>query len=890
MTRGHDADRDLNDELRSYLELLVDEKLRSGLSADDARRAALLEIGGATQVAEAVRDVRPGAWLGEIARDTRYALRGLRRDLAFTVTAALTLAIGIGANMTIFAIVDTVILRTLPVRAPEQLVAIGKPTAIDAHLTGAPRGDVFSLPLYRDLRDRNHVLSGLAASASAGRLDVRAASGAAVENPVGRFVSGNYFDVLGVGSAIGRLLEPGDDVAGAAPVVVISDGYRQRHFGTEPSVVGHTIVVNDVSLTIAGVAAPEFAGEIAERPTDLWLPLGLRPLLYPHDAPVEDRATMWLLLTGRLAPNVTLAQARAGITTLIHDALMANATSSADRERFRRVPTFVGPGARGFSAARSTYAVPLRTLGIAVGLLLLIVCTNVANLLLARAVARGREITLRLALGANPGRIVRQLMTENTLLAVLGCLPSVVFGWWMSHLLVSITSLPSMAATRLDLNFVVFMVGLTSATVLLFGLAPAIRASRADVAIALRTRSPASAFEGMRGRVPIGRLLVPLQVTLSLVLLAGAALLARNLSRLESADAGLDRKHLLVLELDVARRGYTGLRLVNFIDQLSNSLANLPGVRAVSYSQNGLFRGRDGSAVVAIPGFQSHVSEDSVVNYDLVGPDYVHAIGARLVRGRDIAPSDGLHAPNVAVVNDALARFYFHGDAIGKTIYFDAGIPTTIVGIVADVKDHSLVRPNVRRAYAAYVQQLSDSDHPSLFFEIESAADPAAITRSVRDAVGAIDRGVPIAGLSPVSVLMRDSIREARLLTTVSVAFGLVAVLLASIGLYGVMMYSVSRRSAELGVRTALGAERGDLLVLVLVDALRLVAIGAAVGAPLALGAARLLRSQLVGVSPVDPIALSSALVVLTVTALTAALLPAQRASRVSPVVALRSD
>jgi predicted permease len=891
-------DRDLDEELRAYVDLLVAEKIRAGMTADAAQRAALIETGGIAQVKEGVRDVRPGVSLDTLLQDVRYAARSLRRHPALTATAVLTLAIGIGANAAIFTVVDAVLLRPLPppVRAPNELVAVGRTTSVEGHTTGAPRADLYSLPLYRDLRAQTRSLSGLAATGTAGRLDVRIGGTGDYEHPAGRFVSGNYFDVLGVTAARGRLFASMDDdrAAGAAPDAVISDFYWRLRFGAAPNVVGRELHVGDATLRIVGVTPPGFTGEVVERPTDVWLPIGMEPIIAPHAAPIEERGTAWLLFLGRLAPSVTLASATPELTALIRRSLVANAMFAGERDMSRRAVVPITSGAKGLSAVRRAYGPALEELEAGVALLLLIVCTNVGNLLLARAVTRGPEMSLRLALGASRRRLVRQLMTESAMLAAVGGVAGLAFAWWGSRALAAAAAVgrAPIAPTRVDASVVGFTLAVTIVAVVAFGLAPALRTSRVDIASSLRAKGRVSHRPRARGgRVPIGRVLIPLQVTVSLVLLVGATLLARSLLNLDSGDAGLDRDHLLVVDVDAGTRGYAGARFAALTRDIVARLAALPGVRAVSYSQNGLFSGHEATALVAIPGFTGHGPDDSIVHYDFVGTGYMRAIGGTLLRGRDVEASDAAGRPSVAVVNEALEHFYFgRGSAIGKTIFFDTGVPTTIVGVVADVRDHSLTESAPRRAYVPYAQQIADTDRPSLVVEVRAAGDPAALVAPVREAITAVDDDLPLAAIAPLSVTMRASVREQRLVAVLAIGFGVVALALAAIGLYGVMTYAVARRTGEIGLRAALGAGRSDVIWLVLGDGLRLVVVGIALGAPLALVAARSLRGQLYDVPPTDPLSIAIALVVLVASAVFAALLPALRASRVSPAVALAQE
>jgi predicted permease len=528
-----------------------------------------------------------------------------------------------------------------------------------------------------------------------------------------------------------------------------------------------------------------------------------------------------------------------------------------------------------------------------VGLLLLIICANVANILMARAVARTREMSVRLAIGAARGRLVRQLLTESLLLAGLGAGAGLVASHWMSRYLLVLAAdggsvLP--LDTGVGLAALAFTSALGLVAVVAFGLMPALRASRVEVADAMRASGKALTGSGAGQRHPLGRLLIAGQVALSVVLIVGAALLVRSLQHVQRSDTGIDRDRLIIVDVDAGARGYEEARLTTLATELQGRLARLPGVTGASFNENGIFTGTESATNVHVPGFESQQRSDSVSYYDQVGPGFVKATGARLVSGREFTESDREGTSPVVIINSSFATKYF-GDAspVGRSIRLGDSTSAEIIGVVADVKDQSLVGPARRRFYVSYVQHPLGA--PSVLrLMVRAQGDPVRLVAPVRKAIAEVDADLPIRAVDPLARLMRDSLSEERLLATLATVFGVAALLLAAIGLYGVMSYAVSRRAGEIGLRVALGAQRGAVIRMVLQDAMLLVGIGILVGVPLTLGASRIIRSQLHGVGPTDPVAFAVALVVLSLGALTAALLPALRASRVAPVVALRAE
>jgi predicted permease len=906
--RAHLA-REVDDELAFHLEMRTQRLIAAGWTPDAARREALRQFGDIDTVRDDCvvmdeqreRAMHRANVMSELQQDISYAVRTLRRNIGFTTVIVGALALGIGANTAIFTLIDAVVVRSLPVAHPEQLVAVGDPSRVGSMSNGSPRTDVLSYPLFRDLRDQNQIFSGVLASGRTDRLDVRIESGSGeFEHPRGRFVSGNYFSLLGIPAFAGRTFgADADAVAGGSPVATISYGYWTRRFHNDRSVIGRRILVNGIQLAITGVTPPSFSGDIVGSATDIWIPVAMHDALQPNRKSLDDRMTSWLLVLGRLKPGATLSQAEQQVQALMKRSIVANADPQTAKAFLDRGPKyFVSSGAKGFSRVRDTFQTPLFTLMIGVGLLLCIICANVANLLLARAIARGREIAVRLALGASRARLVRQLLTESAILALLGAAVGMVVAWWGSRLLLTVASDGSPMSLNLgaDVTVLVFTLLVSMVAVGLFGVVPALRASRVDVASAMRARSPSlSGSTGSSGeRFSLAKLLIAGQVALSIVLVIGAAMLVRSLRNVQSVDVGLDRDHLVLVDVDIGSRGYRGDRLTNLVHNLRNRVAAIPGVTAVTFSENGIFSGTESSTTVQVPGFSARSPDDTTIAYDVVGPEYIRDIGAKLVAGRDMATSDEAALPRVALVNQSLANFYFPNQtAVGKYLRFNDSVAVQIIGVVSDVRDHDLEGQPLRRAYFSYIH----ADDPknlgapeSLRLEVRTAGDPTALVQPIRRALIAVDASVPIDDVEPLATLMRQSIREERLVARLASAFGAFALLLAAIGLYGVMTYSITRRTAEIGLRVALGAQRGDVVRMVLFDALRLVAFGMVVGLPVALMATRMLRTQLHGVDSADPVSIAVAVAVLVASAVVAVTLPALRASRVSPIVALRAE
>ena len=899
--------RDVDDEIAFHVQSRIDALVASGMPTAEARAAALRQFGDLPTVRDEmlVMDCQHDSaqrrvnLFAELRQDVAFGLRTLRRNALLTALVVGGLALGIGANAAIYALVDAVLVRKLPVPDPDRLIIVGDPRYVDSRGHGTPDAILFSYALWNEVRKNAQSFEHLAAVSDPDRIDARIDEARGeIEHPRGRLVSGDYFAVLGLRAVVGRTLDASTDDPAAPPQATISHDYWTRRFNSDPGVVGRTMFLDGLRVTITGVAPPGFIGEVVGYRTDIWLPLALRDRLHPNAPIFRDRRMMWLLLIGRPKAGLTLEQVRAQFTPVIKAGVAATAASDELAEiKERGITTVFAPGARGLSTVRAPFAAPLVTLMAGVALLLCIVCVNIANLLLARGIARRREMSLRLAIGANRARIVRQLLVESLLLAFLSGIAAVVVAWWGSRLLVTMASEgdPISLAVGPNARVLAFTLGVSVLSVVLFGLVPALRASRVDLASALRSTSR-SVSSGAR----FGTTLIAGQVALSLLLLAGASILTRSLRHTETLPLGFDRDHLMVADLDISTPGYAAERLAGAVHALRDRVGTVPGVAAVSYSMLGIFSGTEWHTDIHVAGFVPRSTKDSSTAADEAGAGYARTIGAHLIAGRDFGAEDEGVAPRTAIVNQSFARFFFNDpsgrNVVGQYARFDDSSVVQIVGVIADVRGRSLDTlespANERRIYIPYLRRSGTTKFAQpgrLRLLVRANGDPGAIAQAVRAAIVETDRNLPIDAIDPVRQLIRISIRDERLVARLATGLGALALLLAAIGLFGVASYSIARRTSEFGVRIALGANRGDIARLAVRDGLRPVVIGILLGVPLAVATVRLLEHHLSGISS-DPFSISTSIVVLLVSATIAVLVPARRAMLIDPTSALRDE
>ena len=824
-------------------------------------------------------------------RDIRHASRSLRKAPGFSAVVILTLGLGIGANTAIFSLMDQVLLRPLPVHDPAALVLLDGPGPFRGRTMNAM---TFSYPMYDDFRDRNEVFSGVLARFP---LPTTIVWRGASERANGELVTGNYFDVLGVRPALGRLFSASDDhTRGAHPVAVLSYGYWQRRFGGDPQVLNQTIIVNGHPLTIVGVSGRGFTGVQVGQAADVMVPLMMKAEMTPTWNDLDNRRSRWLTVMARLKPGISRTQAEAAMNVIyrqINEQEIKEVPGGSEswRQRFVSKHLDVLPGHKGLSDLRQEFSTPLIVLMSMVAVVLLIACANVANLLLARTMARQKEITLRLALGAGRARIMRQQIVESGLLAAAGTIAGLLFAWWTGGLLLS--ALPGDPAARSlsadpDLRIAGFALLAGVLTAIVFGIVPALQATRAGVTSALKEESGTVAGGGRQIR--LRRVLVVAQVALSMVLLAGSGLFARSLYNLKSLDPGFRVDDIFAFSLDPSLSGYSGDRLTGLYRRMQDELTALPGVRSVSMSQIGALTGNNWSMTIRVDGYQAKEGEDLNPSVDGVGPRYFETMGIPLVSGREFTERDAKGAPRVAIINETMARYFFAGtNPIGRRFGFGGGAPTDIeiVGVVKDVRSLELRDQAPRFVYIPYAQ---DEDVTQLTYYVRAAPDGGASGESIRQAVRRLDANLPVFDMKTMALQVDESLFIERMVAALSLAFGALATVLAAIGLYGVMSYAVTRRTREIGIRMALGAERGRVLWLVLREVAAMAIVGIAGGLGAALWLTRQIQSQLFGLSPNDPLTLAVATMLLALVAIGAGYIPARRATSIDPMIALRSE
>jgi putative ABC transport system permease protein len=901
------VEAELAAELRFHLDQQIEENIASGMSPDEARQAALRAFGGVAQIQERCREMRGNRWIEQLIQDLGYAVRTFRRSPTFTLVAVLSLALGIGANTAIFSLIHALLLRSLPVHDPARLVAVGDPTRTGGLSTGNVRNDLMSYPIYEGIRDQNQVFTAVFASGRAGRLNVGLGASGGVggvggageegETARGRLVSGNYFSVLGVHALRGRTFtEEEDRVPGQSPVVVISHDYWKRRFAQEAGIIGRTITISRNPFTVIGVMPPGFFGDIVGTATDVWIPLSMQPQVLPGRNHLDRWDVSWLLLMGRLKPGASIEQARAEMNVLFRRILEEQTGSGISEDLLPspdRMRVEVTSGAGGFSYLRQELAQPLFILMAMVALVLAVACANIANLLLERSMARQKEIAVRLALGAGRARLIRQLLTESVLLSGSGALLGLLFAFWASRSLLHLIGGSAAVAAidlRPDLPILAFTASIAILTGVLFGLAPALRSTRVELAPTLKESARSVVGAGTGGRWSLGKLLVVAQFALSLLLVMGAGLFMRTLRNLERLDLGYPREGLLLMNVDPVAAGYQEARLESFPRDLVEHLRTVPGVRAVTFSDNGIFSGTESNTSVRIEGFPSPPEGDPSVNYDVVGAGYFTIVGIPILSGRDLGPRDGPGAPGVAVVNEAMVEQYFAGEnPIGKHLVLTGppDVPYEIVGVSRNARDHDLRGPIPPRFYVSLLQ----SGDLGTDFNVEiRTAQPAAMVETIRKTMRAYDPNLSIRDLDVLTTLIDETIVNERTIARLAAVFGLLALLLAAIGLYGVISYTIARRINEIGIRMALGARRPAVLWMVLRETLLLALAGIALGVPAVLGSTNAVASRLFGLSASDPATLALAIGILLAVAVCAGLIPGSRATRVNPVQALRYE
>jgi predicted permease len=849
-----------------------------------------------------------------LLQDIRFGFRMFAKSRTTTAILIITLAVGIGANTAVFTLINGVMLRSLPVTHPEQIVFFGADTAGGARRGGvAPTGAVhlYSYHWFEQFRERNSsVFDGLTALASP-QVDVRVSVPGSSERPrrfSGNLIDGNFFHVLGVNASLGRMLLPEDDLSNSPAVMVVSYRYWNQSLGRDPQIAGKKLLINGAPFTVMGVTPPEFYGVRLNNLTDFWFPLHQQSFLMDRQNWLKTENEFWLDVIGRLKPGADPRATAASLTAQLQQMLSGLEGSHLLPERTREIRESrveLVPGARGLSQLRVRFSPRLQILAVLVVLVLMIACLNTANLLLARATAREHEIGVRLALGAGRRRVVRQLLTESVLLAGIGGLAGLALAVWATKLLSTLVlgtraTLPFFSF-RPDLCVLAFTFSVALITGILFGLAPAFRGTRVDLNPVLKDAFRSGAFR--LSRLTPAKLLVSTQVVVSLTLLMVAGLFVGSLRNLEQQDLGFVPEQVLTCRLDLGAAGYTPSQLPGLYPRLIERVIALPGVRSVALADAGMLSGSNSTSNISIEGYTPRPNESMDVQHRHVTGSYVVTNGMSLLAGRDINADDRQETPHVVVINQAFVQRFFPGqDPIGHR--FNLGWPfqapgMTIVGVVKNSKYNSLDEKTLPIAYIPLLQEPSDNDpeekkdRPYKYgneLNLRAAGDPSAMSQALRRAIADVDGNIPVSNIKTLTERISDSAHDAWAISQLSGFFAVFALLLGAIGLYGVMAYNVSRRTREIGIRMAIGAQRHTVLRMVMRESLLVVTIGVVLGIPAALAMGHFISSQLFGLSPRDPLTLTAASLLLIAASVVASYLPARRAAEIDPMVALRHE
>jgi predicted permease len=884
-------DADLEEEMRLHLEMRQQEQIASGMTAPDATAAARRRFGNPTVLREKSHTAWGWEWFEHFLQDINCGIRAMLRSPGITFVALLSLALGIGANTSIFSLTDAVLLKSLPVNDPAQLVLFGN--GLDEGISdGFPNRWLFSYPFYREVQKRNHVFSDVAAAFSMtnrvhgfvqGRRDSEAMNV--------QLVSGTYFPMLGVQAMVGRALYEDDDrTQGGHPVAMVSYAWWTQSLARDPSVLNKKLTIGSTPFSIVGVAPPEFFGTKVGEAPDIWIPLSMQKEVPPGLDGYNDDMFESLHLMARLKPGVTTPEATANINLLYPQILRGFSGAPLTQENLQKLDKTrveLNSLATGFSRLRYQFSEPLEILMAVVGLVLLVACANIANLLLARSTARTRELAVRQALGAGRSRLIGQLLTESLVLALAGGALGVVFASAASRLLIHMVSdgrIPLHLNVPLDMRLLSFALCVTLSTALLFGTIPAFRATRVNLTDSLKDgRSQSAASRG-----PLAKVLVVSQVALSLVLLVGAGLFVRSLLNLTNVDTGFNKENVLRLRVDPSSVGYLeDSRLFNLYQQIEQRVGTLPGVRAASFSIFAFNEGTWNNSIWVQGYLAGHRETD--VHHNAVGNGYFAAMGIPLLAGRAFGPQDSATSEKVGIIGETTALTMFPvGSPIGQHYGRDPHNPGDIevIGVAKDVKYNSLdeaPQPGDYLPYSQNVRYLND-------FEVRYAGDSVAMVTAIRQSIHDVDSSLPISDVITLHEQVARSVTKQRRVAQLSSFFGVLAVFLSCIGIYGLISYIVSRRTNEIGVRMALGAARSQVLWMIMRESLWLVALGILIGVPVALASERLVSTVLFGLRPNDPLTLLAGVAMLLAVATLAGYLPARRASRVDPMIALRYE